>query len=246
MNATKHNPATSATSANLPINVVTNNAKAQRKQASEQRQKAKKVTAYLCKELAKAHNTFYAMIRTALEVADYEANNYNNFTKEEQKAVASMLRLVCGICTEKGLPTKQQVAEAVNKFASYTHEEKAVKRVRKAKGVYTFEAFTTYSFDLLKEATHNVITQKSRYNVPTLDAYYDAKGEAIAEAEALVIIEAEALAKEQAKAKAEAEALALQRDAQKWRKQAEAEEQAKAEASKAKRASQKAKRNASK
>lgn len=251
---TTNNQPTSATSANLPLNVVTNNAKAeakaqakeQRKQESEARQKAKKATAYLCKELAKAHNTFFAMIRTALEVADYEVNNYTNFSKEEQKAVASMLRLLCDICTEKGLPTKQQVAEAVNKYASYTHDGEAVKRLRKAKGVYAFEKYVVFSFDLLKEATHNVITHKSRYNVPALNAYYNAKGEVIAEAEALAIIEAEAQAKEQAKAKAEAEALALQRDAQRWRKQAEAEEQAKAEANKAKRESQKAKRNASK
>lgn len=251
MNATTNKQATSA---NLPLNVVANNAKAeakaqakeQRKQENAQRQKAKKVTAYLCKELAKAHNTFFAMIRTALEVADYEVTDYINFTKEEQKAVASMLRLLCGICTPKGLPTKQQVADAVNKYASYTHEGKAVKRVRKAKGVYTFAEYDVYTFDLLKEAVHNVITSKSRYNVPTINAYYDAKGEAIAEAEALAIIEAEEQAKEQAKAKAEAEALALQRDAQKWRKQAEAEEQAKAQANKAKRESQKVRRNASK
>lgn len=254
MNTKNNQPTTSATSANLPLNVVTNNAKAsakeqakaQRKQESEARQKAKKVTAYLCKELARAHNTFYAMIRTALEVADYEVNDYTNFTKEEQKAVASMLRLLCGICTEKGLPTKQQIADAVNKQASYTHEGEAVKRVRKAKGVYIFAKYDVYSFDLLKEATHNVITHKSRYNVPALDAYYNAKGEAIAEAEALAIIEAEEQAREQAKAIAEAEALALQRDAQRWRKQAEEQEQAKAEANKAKRESQKARRNASK
>lgn len=253
MNATNNQP-TSATSANLPLNIVANNAKAsakaqakeQRKQESAQRQKAKKVASYLCKELTKAHNTFYAMIRTALEVADYEVNNYTNFSKDEQKAVASMLRLICGICTEKGLPTKQQVADAVNKYASYTHEGEAVKRVCKAKGVYIFVKYEVYSFDLLKEATHNVITKKSRYNVPALNAYYNAKGEAIAEAEALAIIKAEAEAKAQAKAKAEAEALALQRDAQRWRKQAEAEEKAKAEANKVKRAKQKEKRNASK
>lgn len=254
MNATNNNPATSATSANLPLSVVANNAKAeakaqakeQRKQESAQRQKAKKVTAYLCKELAKAHNTFYAMIRTALEVADYEVNDYTNFNKDEQKAVAAMLRLLCGICTEKGLPTKQQLADAVNKYASYTHNSEAVKRVRKAKGVYIFAKYDVYSFDLLKEATHNVITSKSRYNVPALDAYYNAKGEAIAEAEALALIEAEEQAKAEAKAKAEAEALALQRDAQRWRKQAEEQAQAKAEANKAKRESQKARRNASK
>ena len=253
MNATNNQP-TSATSANLPLNIVANNAKAsakaqakeQRKQESAQRQKAKKVASYLCKELAKAHNTFFAMIRTALEVADYEVNNYTNFSKDEQKAVASMLRLICGICTEKGLPTKQQVAEAVNKHATYQHNTQAVKRVRKAKGVYIFEAFGVYSFDLLKEATHNVITQRKPLAVQDLSQYYNAKGETIAEAEALAIIEAEEQAKEQAKAKAEAEALALQRDAQRWRKQAEAEEKAKAEANKVKRAKQKEKRNASK
>ena len=250
MNATTNKPATSATNASLPLNVVANNAKAeakaqakeQRKQENAQRQKAKKVTAHLCKELAKAHNTFFAMIRTALEVADYEVNDYTNFTKDEQKAVASMLRLLCGICTERGLPTRQQVANALNKYVTYSHNGQAVRRIKKAKGVYIFENYEAYGFALIREAFTNYIAGREAKNIEALGSYFTANLEPIEEAQALEIIAQEEQEREQAKAKAEQEAQALKRDAERWRKaQAKADEQAKAEAQ-AKRAKQAEKR----
>ena len=250
MNATTNNSATSATSANLPLNIIANNAKAQAKADAKTKKDAERkaikavkrdITAQ-CKALQVIHNSYYAMIRTALEVADYEANNYDNFTQEEQKRLAGYLRLLCDICTAKGLPTRQQVANALNKYVTYSHNGQAVRRIKKAKGVYIFENYEAYGFALIREAFTNYIAGREAKNIEALGSYFTANLEPIEEAQALEIIAQEEQEREQAKAKAEQEAQALKRDAERWRKaQAKADEQAKAEAQ-AKRAKQAEKR----
>lgn len=246
MNATKNNQQTSAKSANLPLNVVANNAKADARAKREAERKAiqaaRRDITLQCKALQVIHNSFFAMIRTALEVADYEANSYDNFTQEEQKRLAGYLRLLCNICTEKGLPTRQQVANALNKYVTYSHNGQAVRRIKKAKGVYMFENYEAYGFALIREAFTNYIAGREAKNIEALGTYFTANLEPIEEAQALEIIAQEEQEREQAKAKAEQEAQALKRDAERWRKaQAKADEQAKAEAQ-AKRAKQAVKR----
>lgn len=249
MNAINNNPATSATSAtsaNLPINVVTNNAKAQAKeQAKAQAQQAKaqakadkiadKAQAKTnFKALANVHNSFYSLIRTALDVANWGVNSYVDYPQEQQKALASRLRYLAGVTCEPYLnilPTKEQLAQAVINWATYTHIEgnkaQILKRKTLYKGAFVFEP-CKYTFELFVQAYNNKRDSKKQKQIADISLYYDNEFKPLETDKVTAKIQELEQAKEQERTRKEQEQNTLKSKAHKYDEYIKAQEQQKA------------------
>ena len=246
MNATNNNPATSATSANLPLNVVTNNAKASAKeQAKAQAQQAKaqakadkiadKAQAKAnFKALANVHNSFYSLIRTALDVANWGVNNYVDYPQEQQKALASRLRYLTGVTCEPNLnilPTKEQLAQAVTNWATYVHIEdnkaQILKRKTLYKGAFAFEP-CKYTFELFAQAYNNKRDNKKQNQIANIALYYNGDFCALDTDKVTAKLKEIEQAKEQERTRKEQEQKTLKSKAHKYDEYIKAQEQQKA------------------
>jgi hypothetical protein len=242
MNTTNNKTATSATSANLPINVVTNNAKAQAKEQAQQAKaqaKADKVADKAqakanFKALASVHNSFYSLIRTALDVANWGVNSYVNYPQEQQKALASRLRYLAGVTCEpylNTLPTKEQLAQAVSNWATYTHIEgnkaQILKRKTLYKGAYVFEP-CKYTFEIFTQAYNNKRDNKKQKQIADISLYYGNDFKALDTDKVTAKLKEIEQAKAQERTRKEQEQNALKSKAHKYDEYMKAQEQAKA------------------
>lgn len=227
MNATTNNPATSATSANLPLNVVTNNAKAD-KVADKAQAKAN------FKALANVHNSFYSLIRTALDVADWGVNSFVDYPQEQQKNLASRLRYLTSVTCEPNLnilPTKEQLAKAVINWATYVHIEgnkaQILKRKTLYKGAFAFEP-CKYTFELFVQAYNNKRDNKKQKQIADISLYYDNDFKALDIDKVTAKLKEIEQAKEQERTRKEQEQNTLKSKAHKYDEYIKAQEQAKA------------------
>ena len=245
MNSTIHNSTTSATSANLPLNVVTNNAKASAKeQAKAQAQQAKaqakadkvadKAQAKAnFKALANIHNSFYSLIRTALDVANWGVNSFVDYPQEQQKALASRLRYLTGVTCEPNLnvlPTKEQLAQAVTNWATYVHVEgnktQILKRKTLYKGAFAFEP-CKYTFELFVQAYNNKRDNKKQKQLADISLYYDNDFKALDTDKVTAKLKDIEQAKEQERTRKEQEQNTLKSKAHKYDEYMKAQEQQK-------------------